>query len=124
MKVEGRDTVEEVKFVQISIDAKRCDLPRTLHDRWAKPKLIDDRHSKTLHHRTRILTEALLARDERIPMMHIFHLPLVQIVGTSNVMMGTDHEARSFSLQPLADCGYFFRGRLLLRNQVVESEYH
>src|ERR1700746_2275160 len=56
--------------------------------------------------------------------MEVFHLALLHITGEADVMVGRQQQAGAFSLQPFADRGNFLRIRLLLGENVVESEHH
>src|SRR5262249_10504159 len=71
MKVECADAIKEAELIQIFIDGERDDLPRAFHERRSQSELIHNRNPQSLHHRTRILSEALLSGNERIPMMQI-----------------------------------------------------
>ena len=76
----------------------------------AKSELIDYRHPQCFHHRSRVLSEALLARDERIPMVRVFQLALLQIFCKSHIMMRPQQKASSLSFQPLPHRLDFRRG--------------
>src|SRR3954454_2410618 len=124
MEVESRDAIEEADLVQVLVDGEGRDLRSALDKRRAKSELIHHRDSERLHQRTRVLSEALLARDEGIPMVCVFHLPLLHVVRKAHVVMRTYHETGPFALQPTADGRDLLGRRLLLRNQVVETEHH
>ena len=63
------------------------------NQRGAEPILIAHRHVEGFHQRTRILPEALLARDERVPVVQIFHLTLLKIVREADIVMRGQKEA-------------------------------
>ena len=70
------------------------------------------------------MPEALLARHERITVVEVFHLALLQIVGEADIVVRREQQAGAFALEPLAD-GRDFLGRgFLLGKQMVESEHH
>ena len=103
MKIKCRNPVEQPKLIQVFVDRQRRDLSCAFDEGRAKSELIHHRHPKCLHHRTRVLPEALLARDERISVVGVFQLALLQIFGKSHIVMGPKQKASSFSFQPLAD---------------------
>ena len=103
MKVERRDPVEQTEFVQIFAYRERRDLFCPFHNRRAKAELIHDRHPERLHQRTRVLAETLLPWDQRIPVMRVFQLPLLQIFCESHVVMRAEQKTSSFAFQPLAN---------------------
>ena len=70
------------------------------------------------------MPETLLARNERVAVMQIFHLTLLKIVRKANIVMGGQKEARVFALKPAANGFDFFRRRLLLGSKVVKAEHH
>src|SRR5215470_17430494 len=98
MKVERADAIQELKLIQVFVDCEWNDLPCLFDERRTKTILIHNRHSQSLHHRTRVLSEALLARDECIPMVQIFLLPLLQVICKSHIMVRTQQQACAFSL--------------------------
>ncbi len=103
MKIKCGNPVEEAKLIQVFVDCERRNLFCAFDEGRAKSELIHHRHPKCFHHRTRVLSEALLARDERIPVVRIFQLALLQIFCKSHIVMGPKQKASSFSFQPLAD---------------------
>ena len=70
------------------------------------------------------MAEALLAWHQRVAVMEVFHLALFQITGEADVMVGRQQQAGAFSLQPFADRSNLLRSRLLLTENMVESEHH
>jgi hypothetical protein len=56
--------------------------------------------------------------------MVVFYLALLHITGEADVVVGRQQQAGAFSLQPFADCRNFLRSRLLLGENMVESEHH
>src|SRR4029077_1299851 len=97
MTIESGDSVEQSELVQIFVNRQRGDLFRALYQRRAKSELIHDWDSERLHHRTRVLSETLLAGNELVPMMRIFELPLLQIFRKSHIVMGAKQKTGSFS---------------------------
>src|SRR5580765_3326667 len=124
MEIERVNPLEEVKLVQVFVDCERRNLSCAFDDGRSKSELIYHRYPKCLHHRTGVLSEALLARDESISVVGIFQLALLQIFSKTHIVMGPKQKASSFTFQPLADGFDLPRRRLLLRNQVIEPEYH
>src|SRR5579871_118762 len=124
MKVEGRDVPQESKAVKVLEGREWSNLVCPLHDRRAKSIGVMYGNAKALHQRARILTKPLLARDERVAVMQIFHLALLQVVGETDVMMGRKQETGAVALQPLADRGDLVRRRLLLGDYMIEAEHH
>ena len=70
------------------------------------------------------MPEALLARHERVAVVEIFHLPLLQVVGEADIVVRREQQAGAFALEPLADRGDFLRRGFLLGKKVVQAEHH
>src|SRR5215471_7625049 len=87
MEVERRDAIEKPELVQISVGGQRRDFFRAFNQCRPKTVLVDDRYLERLHQRARVLAESLLSRNQRIPMMFVFHLALLQIAGEADVVM-------------------------------------
>ena len=81
------------------------------------------RDLKRLHQRTGILSEALLARHECVAVMKIFHLPLLEVVGETDIMMRGEQKTCAFALEPLADGLDLFRRRFLLGKKVIKAKH-
>ena len=69
------------------------------------------------------MTEALLARHERVGVVPVFHLLLFAALGETDVVVRRAHQTRAFALEPLLDGVYFLRHGLLLGEHVVEAEH-
>ena len=69
------------------IDGQRRDLVVPFTTRRPQPELVVHRHSERLHQRARVLAEALLARHERVAVMRVLHLALLQVVGEADVVV-------------------------------------
>ena len=77
---------------------------------------------ESLHQRTGVLPEALLARHERVAVMEVFHLALLQVAGEADIVVRREQQAGAFALEPLADGRDFLWRGFLLGKKVVESE--
>ena len=82
------------------------------------------RDVESLHQRTGVLPEALLARHECVAMVEVFHLALLEVVGETDIMVRREQQAGAFALEPLADGRDFLWRGFLLGKKVVESEHH
>ena len=60
--------------VEIAHGCQRCNLVSTRDNRWAKPKAIFHRDAEAFHKRSGVQAETLLARDQGIAVMGVFHL--------------------------------------------------
>src|SRR6266436_2269479 len=123
MEIERRDVLEQSKLVNVPERGKRRDLLRAFDQRGTESVGIVHRDIERLHQRAGILPKALLTRHERIAVMEVFHLPLLQVAGEADIVMRREQQAGAFALEPLADCCDFLRCGLLLGKKVVESEY-
>jgi hypothetical protein len=81
-----------------------------------------DRNAKPFHKRARVLPEPLLAGRERIAVVTVLHLPLLQVGVKADIVMWREQEARSFSFQPFAYGRDFLGRRFLLGGDVVKAE--
>ena len=81
------------------------------------------RNLKRLHQRAGILSEALLARHERVAVMKVFHLPLLQVIGEADIVVRSEQQTCAFTPEPLADGRNFFRRSLLLGKKMVQPEH-
>ena len=124
MEVEGRHVLQQAGPVEVAKGGERRDLLRALDDRRPQPALVDDRHAERLHQRTRVLPEALLARHERVAVMEVFHLTLLQVAREPHVVVRREQQTRSFALQPFADRLDLRRLGDLIGGKVVEAEDH
>ena len=100
-------------------------MARSLHtafaERRAQSELIYNWYVESLHNRTRVLSKALLAWDEFVAMVSVFHLALLHVGGESYIMMGSEQQTCPLAVQPLSNCRYFVRSSLLLGNQMVQE---
>ena len=113
VEVEGRDIAQEAKAVEVVEGRQRSNFVRAFHERGPKAVGVVNRNAKPLHQRARVLAKPLLARDERVAVMQIFHLTLLHVVRKADIMMGRKQETRAVPLQPFADRGDLLRRRLL-----------
>src|SRR5215469_3456957 len=97
MKVKRRNPIEETQLIQVFIDRERRDLPCAFNNRWAQSELIHHWNSKPFHYRARVLPKSLLSWDERVAMVRIFHLTLLQILCESHIMVRCKQQTGSFS---------------------------
>jgi hypothetical protein len=58
---------------------------------WPESVLILYGHSESLHKRACVLAEALLLGNQRIAVMSVFHIALLQIALGTDIMMWTKH---------------------------------
>ena len=79
---------------------------------------------ESLHQRTGVLPEALLARHECIAVVEVFHLALLEVVGETDIVVRREQQAGAFALEPLADGRDFLWRGFLLGKEVVESKHH
>src|SRR4026207_37874 len=77
MEIECRDVFEQTELVNVPKGRKRCDLLRAFDKCRPKTPLVMDWDVESLHQRTGILPETLLARHECIAVMEVFHLALL-----------------------------------------------
>src|SRR5262245_20932629 len=73
---ERRNLLEEAPLVEIREGGQRRNITRALDACRAQPPLIDDWNIERLEQGARVLTEALLSRDERVAVMLVFDLAL------------------------------------------------
>ncbi len=59
---------------------------------------------------------------QRIAVVFIFHLALLEVLGETDVVMRGEQEAGIFAFEPFADCLHFGRFGVLFGDQVVEAE--
>ena len=57
-----------------------------------------DRDTKCFHERSRVLTEPLLARYQRVAMVMVLHLALREIVREPDVVVGRQQQAGALPL--------------------------
>ena len=82
------------------------------------------RDVERLHQRARILAEALLARYERVAVVEVFHLPLLEVAGEADIVVRREQQAGAFTLEPFPDGRDLLRCGVLLGKKVVQSEHH
>ena len=71
--------------------------------------------SSAAHQRAGVLAEALLAWDEPVAVVFVFHLALGEVVGEADVVVRGEQQAGAFAAQPLADRLDLGGGRLPAR---------
>jgi hypothetical protein len=94
-----------------------------LTSRRAESVPIVHRHVERLHQRAGVLAEALLTRHERVAVMEVFHLALLQVVGEVDILVRREQEAGALTFEPVANRCDFFRCGLLFGKKMVESEH-
>src|SRR5580700_11571718 len=114
MKVEGGDSIEQAKFVQVLVDRQWHDLRTAFDDRRAETELIHHWNSECGHYGPGILSEALLAWDKRVAVVSVFHLTLLHVHSRSHVMMRPEQQTCPLAFQPLANGRDFLQRSLLL----------
>ena len=124
MEVERGHSIQQTQFVEILVDGQGCDLVASLYDGRPEPELIKYGHFESFHQRSRVLTEALLARHEFVAVMLILHLALLHVTGEAHVMVRREEQARAFPVEPLPDRVDFSRLGLLLGHEVIQTEHH
>ena len=124
VKVEGLHALEPAAGVEVAVLEQRLELSRAGHRRRAQPVLIVNRHAQSLHHRARVLAETLLARNQRVAVVRVFHGALREIARHADVVVRAEDQARALALEPLAQRFDFFAGRRLLGDQMIEPEHH
>ena len=124
MEIKRRDVFEKTQFVNVPKGRKRRDLLRAFDERWPETPQIMHRDVESLHQRTGILPEALLARHKCVAMVEVFHLALLEVVGEADIMVRREQQACAFALEPLLDGRDFLRRGFLLGKEVVESKHH
>src|SRR3954469_19760300 len=95
-EIERWDALEPSARVEVATFDQRLELFRSLNGGWTQSVLVVNGHTQTLHHRSRVLTEALLARHQRVAVMGVFHCPLLQIVGYADIVVGTENQTGAF----------------------------
>ena len=79
VEVKGSDAIEKAKFVPVLVDREWHDLCGAFDYRGAEPELIYHWHFEPRHDGTGVLSEALLAWDERIAVVLVFDLTLLHV---------------------------------------------
>ena len=80
-----------------------------LEHRRAEAEPILNWYAETLHEGSGVYAETLLARDQWIAMMGVFHLAPFEILRTPTSWCGAEQQASSFSCQKLLECLDLFR---------------
>ena len=119
MEIQRRNVVEESQLVDVPEGRKRRDLIRVCDQRRTESVDIVHRNIQRLHQRASILPKALLAGHQRVAVMEVFHLPLLQIACEADVVMRCEQQAGPFALEPMANGGDFLRCGLLFGKKVV-----
>src|SRR5437764_9169980 len=74
VKIECRHVREPTMSVEIAHGCQRCNLVSSWENRWTKSKTIFHRDAEAFHKRSGVQAETLLARDQGIAVMGVFHL--------------------------------------------------
>ena len=79
-----------------------------------QPPYVVHWHVERLHHRARVLAEALLPGHQAVAVVFVLDQTLGEVVGEPDVVMRREQQAGALPLEPLRDCGDLLRrGRLL-----------
>src|SRR3954454_20933429 len=101
MKVEGRNVCQPSARIEIAHGVQGRDPIGSLDRRGAETPAVLYRHSQPFHQGARVLPETLLARYQRIAVMRIFHLELLEIARCAHIVMRSNNQASTFSPEKL-----------------------
>src|SRR5262249_5405762 len=104
--------------VQIPHDRQWGNLAGSRNHRRTKTPTVFNRNTETVHQGTRIPAKALLAGNQGIAVMGVFHLTLGQVGRGTHIVMWSDNEAAPFAGEKLSDRLNLLLVRLLFRNHV------
>ena len=124
MEIERRHVLQQLELVEVSVRLQRRNVASAWDHCRAQAVLVPYGHLERLHQRASVLAEALLARDERIAVMPVLDLPLLEVVGEADVVMRCQQQACAFAPKPGADRFDLRLRCLLVRRQVIEPEHH
>ena len=79
MQAQRRHVFEQALRVNVAERVQRRDVLRVFDHRGAQAPFVPHGDAEALHQRACVLAEALLARDERIAVVAVFHLPLLEV---------------------------------------------
>ena len=82
-----------------------------------------DGHSEPPHQATRVRAEALLAGYQRVAVVSVFHVTLLQIGRSADVVVWPDDQTRAFAREKLPHSLDFLRRGFLLCDHVVQAEH-
>ena len=121
MKGKSRNASQITPLVQISVNCERTDLVSPF-DR-SRPKAVASfyRNSESLHQAADVDAKALLTGHQSVAVMMVLNVSYFQVVGSSDVVMGSQNQAGPFALEELPHCVDFIRARLLGCTHAVES---
>src|SRR6266487_33244 len=120
MEIQRGDVLEQAQLVNVPESRDRRDVLRAFDEcRTESPEVVH-RHVERLHQRAGILPEALLARNECVAVVEVFHLTLLEVVGEADIMVRREQQASAFTLEPLTNGCDLVRRSLLLGKNVVE----
>src|SRR6516162_9789253 len=74
MEAQCGDVLEQPRLIQVTERCERCGLPGAFDERRTESPGVVYRYPERLHQRAAVLRKSLLARNEAIPMMQVFHL--------------------------------------------------
>jgi hypothetical protein len=98
MEIECRDVFEQTQLVNVPKGRKRRDLVRAFDERWPETPQVMHWDVESLHQRTGVLPEALLARHECVAVVEVFHLALLEVVGETDIVVRREQQAGAFAL--------------------------
>src|SRR5689334_22033731 len=124
MKIEGSDAGEPSARIEISHSVQRSDLPSAGDRGRVKAPSILYGNPEAFHQRASVAGKALLSRHEGIPVMGIFHLLLLGVARSPDVVMRPHHQAGSFARQKFLDRLDFRCLGLLIHRKVIKTKYH
>src|SRR5258706_9270210 len=114
MEIQRGNVLEQAQPVNVAKSGERSNVLRAFDERRTKSPAVVHRHVERLHQRAGILPEALLAWNECVAMVEVFHLALHKVVGEADIMVRGEQQACAFSLKPLTNgCNLIRRSRLL-----------
>src|SRR5213078_4743590 len=103
VEVERRDTREPASAIQVPRDRQGRDLLRPGNERWAQAVAVLDGYAESPHQRSRVPPKALLAGHQCIAVVVILDVAHLRIVGDADLVMGTQDQARSLTLEELPE---------------------
>src|SRR5215469_4842506 len=124
MEVEGGDAFEPAASVEAVRLDERLKWGRALDPGGANAPAVFHRNSKPFHERASVFAKSLLPRDKRVAVVRVLHGALFQVVGEANVVVRTDDDAGSFTLEEVADRFDLLGRGLLFSDHVIEAVDH
>ena len=98
VEVECWNVIEQTELVEVSERCERRDVARAFYQRRAQTPAIPNRNIECLEQRPCIRAESLLTRDQRIAVMFVFDLALLQIISKAHVVMRSEQQAGTLTL--------------------------